>query len=204
MEINSTIFDFKVVVQLGSLHKKVNIHSLSSRLGIMGASGCGKSSLLRALAGIHSEFHGEFKLNDERIDSISPWKRHFSFLPQSIQLLPHLNVKENILFPKNSSFDEEVVKGLEIHHLLDRMPRHLSGGEKQRVGLARSLCFKSKLLILDEPFSSLDARTKTRCLYFLDKYIHRQNIPVVVVSHHLDELLSLNCEIYSMDDVIET
>jgi molybdate transport system ATP-binding protein len=79
------------------------------------------------------------------------------------------------------------------------MPRNLSGGEKQRVGLARALCFDSKLLILDEPFSSLDTKTKSRCLAFLDKYTLRQNIPMLVVSHQADELLSLNCQIHTMD-----
>jgi ABC-type molybdate transport system ATPase subunit len=199
MEMNSIIFDFQIQVTIGNLQKKVSVQSKSSRLGIMGASGCGKSSFVKALAGINTEFRGEFKFHNQNINSLAPWERNFSFLPQTIQLLPHLNVQENLLFPKNSSLNDEVISGLEIRHLLDRMPRNLSGGEKQRVGLARALCFDSKLLILDEPFSSLDTKTKSRCLAFLDKYTLRQNIPMLVVSHQADELLSLNCQIHTMD-----
>lgn len=204
MEMNALVFDFKVEVILGNSQNKVSVQSTSSRLGIMGASGCGKSSFVKALAGINAEFSGDFKLHNKNINSLAPWERNFSFLPQTIQLLPHLNVRENLLFPKYSSVNDEIISALEIHHLLDRMPRNLSGGEKQRVGLARALCFDSKLLILDEPFSSLDAKMKSRCLIFLDKYTHRQNLPMLVVSHQADDLLSLKCEIYSMDNEIET
>lgn len=195
MEMNLTIFDFQIQLKIRNLQKKVNIQSKSSRLGIMGASGCGKSSLVKALAGINSEFSGEFKFQNKIINSLYPWERNFSFLPQTIQLLPHLNVRENLLFPKNSSVREDVINGLEIHHLLNRMPKNLSGGEKQRVGLARTLCFDSKLLILDEPFSSLDAKTKKRCMALLD----RQNIPMLIVSHQADDLLGLGSEIHSME-----
>lgn len=204
MEMNSLVFDFKVEVNLGNSQKKVSVQSTSSRLGIMGASGCGKSSLIKALAGINAGFSGEFKFQNKKINSLNPWERNFSFLPQTIQLLPHLNIQENLLFPKYSSLNDEVIDALGIRHLLKRMPRNLSGGEKQRVGLARALCFDSKLLILDEPFSSLDAKTKNRCLVFLDKFTHLKNLPMLVVSHQADELMGLNCEIHSMDNGIET
>jgi molybdate transport system ATP-binding protein len=82
---------------------------------------------------------------------------------------------------------------------MGRMPRNLSGGEKQRVGLTRALCANSDLLILDEPFSSLDSAMKIRTLAFLAGFTATQKLPMIVISHGEDELKALNCSIVSLD-----
>lgn len=199
MEMNTNHFNIQITLNLGLLQRPINISTTYQRLGIMGPSGCGKSSLARALAGINSQINGEISFQNRSITNVPAWERNFAYLPQDIQLLPHLNVEKNILFPLKSKFEEEVIDGLQIRQLLDRMPRNLSGGEKQRVGLARALCSNSELLILDEPFSSLDSKTKNRSIEFLDHFTLARHLPMMVISHGEDELKALNCFIVSLD-----
>jgi molybdate transport system ATP-binding protein len=199
MEVNSNYFNIQLMLKMGLFQKQIDITSASLRLGIMGPSGCGKSSLARALAGINPHFQGEFKFKDKTFLNIPAWERNFGYLPQDIQLIPHLTVEENILFPLKSQLLEEVIEGLQITHLLNRMPRNLSGGEKQRVGLTRALCAHSDLLILDEPFSSLDSAMKSRVIEFLDGFTGKRSLPMIVISHGEEELKALNCTIVSLD-----
>ncbi|MBA2406090.1 MAG: ATP-binding cassette domain-containing protein [Bdellovibrionales bacterium] len=197
------IFEFKFTLALGPFQKDIEINSISSRLGIMGPSGCGKSSLARSLVGIDFFSEGEIKFKNLSYSKVKPWERNFAYLPQNLMLLPHLTVKENILFPKNSTLVDEVLNGFEINHLLKRMPRNLSGGEKQRVALSRALCSKSALLILDEPFSSLDIKSKESAIGFLNDYASKINLPMIVISHGEEELKALNCEIVSLDSSLK-
>ena len=199
MEVNSNYFNIQLILKMGLFQKQININSANMRLGIMGPSGCGKSSLARAVAGINPQFQGDFKFKNRSYLNIPAWERSFGYLPQDIQLFPHLTVEENILFPLKSQLLEEVINGLQIKHLMNRMPRNLSGGEKQRVGLTRALCALSDLLILDEPFSSLDSVMKARAIEFLDGFTNNQKLPLIVISHREDELKALNCSIVSLD-----
>jgi ABC-type molybdate transport system ATPase subunit len=113
--------------------------------------------------------------------------------------MPHLTVEENILFPKKSQMSLEVLDGLQIRPLLQRMPRNLSGGEKQRVSIARALCSRSELVILDEPFASLDSKTKTASIEFIHHYAQHHSLPLLVISHGESELQALGCEVTSLD-----
>lgn len=165
------------------------------RLGIIGPSGCGKTTLVRFLSGLHDE-SGSFYFQNKLMTEVPAWERSFGYLPQDILLLPHLNVKENITFPRNAQLDLQVLDSLGIIHLLDRMPRNLSGGEKQRVGLARAICSQPTLLLLDEPFSSLDRKTKVQVITSLNTI----STPMVVVSHDETDLKALNSHILSLEN----
>ena len=199
MEVTTNYFDIQLTLTIGLNPKKIHINSSHFRLGIMGHSGCGKSSFAKVLAGINPFFQGDFKFKERSYLDVPAWKRNFAYLPQEIQLIPNFSVKKNILFPQSSQELNDVIDGLNVRKLLDRMPRNLSGGEKQRVGLTRALCSLSDLLILDEPFSSLDAKTKTSTIEFLDKFTADKKLPMIVVSHSEDELKALKCLIVSLD-----
>lgn len=197
MEIKQ-IFDFKVMINIGEQKKLFEYKTCSSRLGIMGPSGGGKSSLAKMIAGIQSSQIERLIFKDIDFNDLAPWERNIGYLPQDIQLLPHLSVEKNLLFPKAATLDIEIIKNLGLSTLLNRMPRNLSGGEKQRVGLARTLMTKPQLLILDEPFSSLDKNTKNNVMVFLDNYLMIHNIPLIIISHGEDELNFMKCAMVSI------
>lgn len=169
------------------------IETVGPRLGIMGPSGCGKTTLVRFLSGLHKAA-GSFHFQNQSMTNIPPWERNFGYLPQEILLLPHLSVRENILFPHHARLDMQVLESLSISHLLERMPRNLSGGEKQRVGLARAISSQPSLLLLDEPFSALDRQTREEVITFLNTL----KVPMVVVSHTESDLKRLNSHIISL------
>lgn len=205
MEVKKNVFDIHLDLSLGPLQRTVRISSPQLRLGIMGPSGSGKSSLAQAVAGINHNISGEivfqaktYLRTKEKICTPA-WERNFGYLPQDFLLIPHLTVKQNIMFPRKSQLLLEVVEGLQIKPLLERMPRNLSGGEKQRVAMARALCSSPELLILDEPFASLDSKTKTATIEFLHTFALHRSLPLLVISHGEQELRSLECEITSLD-----
>lgn len=199
MEVSSNSFNFQLTLILGLFQKKVEINSSCLRLGIMGPSGCGKSSLARAVAGINPHFQGDIKFKDRSLLNVPAWERNFGYLPQDIQLVPHLTVEENILFPQRGQLLNEVIDGFQIRHLMNRMPRNLSGGEKQRVGLTRALSSNADLIILDEPFSSLDSVMKKKTIEFLDQFSNTHKLPMLIISHGEDELRALDCSIISLE-----
>lgn len=181
------IFD----LQVGSF----SIECAQPRLGVLGPSGCGKTSLLKAIAGLGS-LTGRIRFQGALLEGPA-WERTISYLPQDLQLLPHLTVRDNIRFPRNSHWDEEVIETLKLSPLLDRMPRHLSGGEQQRVALARTLCRKAQLYLLDEPFSSLDSNMRVLATQLIDEKIGEASL--VLVSHQQQDLTNLQCQIWSVE-----
>ncbi len=205
MEVKKRVFDIHLDLRLGPLQRTFQITSSHLRLGIMGPSGSGKTTLAQAVAGINQSVSGEFVFQAKTYlrtkDKVCTpaWERNFGYLPQDFLLLPHLTVKQNILFPRMSKLLLEVVEGLQIKPLMDRMPRNLSGGEKQRVAMARALCSSPELLILDEPFASLDSKTKRATIEFLHGFALHRSLPLFVISHGEKELESLECEISSLD-----
>jgi ABC-type molybdate transport system ATPase subunit len=160
-----------------------------SRLSISGPSGSGKSSLAKALAGI-TPYKGEIYFKDQLLTAYAH-QRNFSYMPQDLQLLPHLSARENILYPKNSKLDSDLIEALKLTELMDRMPRHLSGGEKQRVAIARTLARSADLYIMDEPFSSLDHEIKKVAIDFVKNRTMQSSL--FIISHHDLELQNLDC-----------
>jgi len=172
--------------------------------GVFGPSGSGKSTLLHCLSGLLRPDSGRMVLNGEVLfDSaagcyVPPHRRHIGLVFQDAQLFPHLSVRNNLLYgyrrltAKQRRFElEPVVELLEIGELLERRPGQLSGGQKQRVSLGRALLYSPQLLLMDEPLSALDERLKRQILPFLRRIRDRAQIPILYVSHSLDEILYL-------------
>jgi len=173
--------------------------------GIFGASGSGKTTLLHALSGLIRPDSGRIVLSgtvlfdaESRI-FLPPERRRIGLVFQDAQLFPHLSVRDNLLFGyrrlslQARQFElKEIVELLHLDHLLARRPIALSGGEKQRVALGRALLSSPLLLLLDEPLASLDAGLKREILPFLRRVRDEIALPMLCVSHALDELLYLS------------
>lgn len=170
--------------------------------GIYGPSGAGKSSILQTIAGFEKGIKGSIRIADTAIfDSktginLAVEKRRIAYVFQDGRLFPHMNVTANLKFgyKKNSnpilSF-AELVDLLRIEHLLQRKPSQLSGGEQQRVALGRALLSNPQLLLLDEPFSAVDKLLRNEILPYLLRLQKATDLPMLVVSHDLNELLHL-------------
>jgi len=173
--------------------------SLQGIIGIFGHSGSGKSTLLRAIAGLEKNITGSITLGENKlIDSkantfISPEQRQIGLVFQDSRLFPHLNVLENLKFSakrcQNCRLDfDEIINLTELNSLLHKHINELSGGQKQRVALARAILTEPKLLLLDEPLSALDRHAKTSLLKLMLKIQNELQLPMLYVSHSLDEL----------------
>ncbi len=168
-------------------------------ISIMGPSGSGKTSLLRILSGLAKQTSGAIKINNEIIADdnifIEPEARNLGLVVQEKVLFPHLNVKDNITFGmkiKDKESTEKMVKQLKIQKLLNQYPYQLSGGEAQRVALARTLLTKPKLLLLDEPFNGLDKILKEDIYPDLKSLLHENNTTTIMVSHNIEEVQHLS------------
>ncbi len=170
-------------------------------IALFGHSGSGKTTLLRSIAGLE-RFSGKLVVNGE------VWQEERRFLPvhrrplgyvfQEASLFPHLSVRKNLLFglkriPQSTRQLElqQVVDWLGIGHLLERKPQRLSGGERQRVAIARALLTSPRLLLMDEPLSALDERSKQDILPYLERLHDELAIPVLYVSHSVKEVARL-------------
>lgn len=169
-------------------------------LAILGSSGAGKSTLLRLIAGFEKPTSGEIKLDDEVISStkvlVAPEKREIGIVPQDGALFPHLSVFDNIAFGIQKNKDkatrvQQLLELIELEDFADRKPHELSGGQAQRVALARALAPKPKLVLLDEPFSALDAELRERLRLDVRRIIRLEGVSAILVTHDQEEALSL-------------
>ncbi|MEP3349883.1 MAG: molybdenum ABC transporter ATP-binding protein [Marinomonas sp.] len=169
---------------------------------IFGPSGSGKTTLLRCIAGLERSQLSQISLNNNAWQngdaSLPAYKRSIGYVFQEANLFPHLTAKENLQFAirradKNHSIItyDEVVNLLEIAPILSQYPAQLSGGERQRVAIARALLIQPKLLLMDEPLAALDNRLKQEILPYLERLCHKTKIPILYVSHSLDEVIRL-------------
>jgi len=167
--------------------------------GIYGDSGSGKSTLLRVIAGLEKRAKGQVSLNSTPLQNsdkqcfIKAEKRHIGLVFQDSRLFPHLSVYENLAYgakrQKNRKLTiEKVLTLTQLSQLQHQSVMQLSGGEKQRVSIARALLAEPKLLLLDEPFSALDKTTKSQMLTFLKTIQQQLQLPMLYVSHSLSEL----------------
>ncbi|ENN96717.1 ABC transporter ATPase [Methanocaldococcus villosus KIN24-T80] len=191
-----------VNIKLGEFHLKDC--SLSVEEGdyftIIGPTGSGKTILLETIAGFYKPDSGRIIMNGIDITELPPEKRNISIVYQDCMLFPNMNVFDNIAYGLRKKIkDKETIKNevihiakiLDIEHLLDRYPTTLSGGEIQRTAIARALIVKPKLLLMDEPFSALDVKTKEKLRNLLKKVIDEYNTTVIHVTHDLDDVWSL-------------
>lgn len=176
---------------------------------LLGPSGCGKTTLLRCFAGLEQVSDGSILLDGKDITYAMPNERHISMIFQQYSLFPTMTVYKNISFGlKMMKLDKEEIKervssALKMVDLIgseDKYPGQLSGGEQQRVALARSIVTKSKVLLLDEPFSAIDAKLR-RSLQIKIKEIHNElGMTTIFVTHDQEEAMIMSDRIYLMND----
>ena len=182
-----------------------------SCLVILGPSGCGKTTLLRTIAGLQPISAGEIFLCGEQVSGgqveIPPEHRNVGMVFQDWALFPHLTVIENIVFglprEERKNLTNDVMELLDmagIADLADRVPSSLSGGQKQRVALARALAPKPKVLLLDEPFSSLDTGLRLEVRSEVAALLRSLDVTSIFVTHDQDEAFSLGDQVAVMDD----
>ena len=167
-------------------------------LTIIGPTGAGKTILLECLIGFYFPDKGNIFLDGREITREKPEKRHIGIVYQDYALMPHMDVYKNIAYGLRKSKKEnieplvrEIADSLEISHLLHRKPGTLSGGEQQRVALARSLVVRPQLLLMDEPLSALDPGTKKTIRSLLRQAVNKVGTTVIHVTHDMDDVWSL-------------
>ena len=189
--------------------KDISIETEEDKIAcILGPSGSGKTTLLKLIAGLEDTQRGEIYIKDKLVSSsnthIKTEERDIGFLFQDFALFPHLTVKENLKFAINGNADanieiNEIMKLIKLPNSLKKYPHELSGGEQQRVALARSIISKPKLLLLDEPFSNLDLSLREEIrddtLHLLQKF----NISVIIVTHDPFEAMFISNKIYILE-----
>ena len=176
---------------------------------ILGPSGCGKSTLLRAIAGFETIDAGTIYLNSTVLSSatktVAPEHRRVGFMFQDYALFPHLNVAENIGFGLTTLSRQ--AREQQVHAMLglvnlepyaNRFPHELSGGQQQRAALARALAPKPDILLLDEPFSNLDADTRERLIIELRTILKQTGVTTLMVTHSHSEAVALGDRIERM------
>ena len=211
INIDSIRIDNRILVQ--GLNLSVENGQIAT---LMGASGSGKSSILAAVAGTLSEslrFKGSVSLNGRRLDDLPTSHRNVGLLFQDDLLFAHMTVFENLLFavPTSDTGEDkksrhETVKQALIEADLggfgDRDPATLSGGQRARVALMRALLAKPKALLLDEPFSKLDAVLRERFKEFVFSHVRARNIPVLMVTHDRADVADANL-VVELPSVVE-
>ena len=175
---------------------------------LLGPSGCGKTTLLRMLAGFEKITDGRILLDGEDISEIPPHLRPINMMFQSYALFPHMTVEKNIAFglkqdnlPPNkiSQRVEEMLELVELKDFAKRKPNQLSGGQSQRVALARSLAKRPKLLLLDEPLGALDKRLREQTQFELMDIQEKLEVTFVIVTHDQEEAMTVSSRIGVMD-----
>lgn len=169
-------------------------------LAVLGRSGCGKSTLLKTIVGLVHPDSGEVWLNGNNITDMPSEKRNISLMFQDYALLPHLTALDNVGFglkmrrlPK-AEIEEQSMQALRdigLEHEAQRKPESLSGGEQQRLALARALITRPSLLLLDEAFSSLDTHLRHHLRTLTAECIRSQNIPAILVTHSAEEACTM-------------
>jgi molybdate transport system ATP-binding protein len=193
------------------LRSKCDIQSRIT--GIFGPSGSGKTTFLHLLAGLQEPTHGIIQVNGHTLNdtknniNVSAHKRKVGYVFQEGRIFPHLNVKQNLQYAlskkiNNKSLFQEITDLLELGALLKNMPSQLSGGQNQRVAIGRALLSNCQLLLLDEPFTALDFALKDQVITFINRIIHHLDIPMIIVSHDLKDLLTLTNNLVLIKDGI--
>ncbi|HEX9416107.1 MAG TPA: ABC transporter ATP-binding protein [Gaiellaceae bacterium] len=211
-------------IQVNGLVKKFSdqlaLHDVGFRVDdgklftLLGPSGCGKSTTLLSIAGFHRPEAGRIAVGNEtffdagRGIDIAAERRNLGIVFQSYAVWPHMTVAENLAFPlkirrlKRKAIRSRVLETLELVEmspLADRYPHQLSGGQQQRVALARALVYSPSVLLLDEPFSNLDAKLRERARTWVKELQHNLGLTTVFVTHDQDEALSMSDFIAVMD-----
>lgn len=172
-------------------------------VAILGSSGSGKSTLLGIIAGLTQPTEGRILLEGKDITSLACEKRDIGMVFQDYALFPHLNVEKNVGFALKSYKDPIVGEMLNLVKMSDyrkRYPYELSGGEKQRIAIARSLAASPRLLLLDEPFSNLDSHLKTEVRKDIREILAKARTTTILVTHDIEDANELADKIIHISD----
>jgi ABC-type Fe3+/spermidine/putrescine transport system ATPase subunit len=206
LRISNISKSFGVVKALDNINLEIDNGEFFS---LLGPSGCGKTTLLRIISGFELPDNGEIILNEQNITNTKPYNRPTNLLFQSYALFPHLNVMQNISYglqrEKISKIEIDkrvnaIMEKTSLNGLQDRKPIELSGGQMQRVALARCLVKEPKILLLDEPLSALDKSLKEKMKIELKKIQKDFKTTFIMVTHDQDEALVLADKIAVMDN----
>lgn len=175
---------------------------------LVGSSGCGKSTILRMIAGLEEISGGNIYIDDKKVNNVHPKDRDIAFVFQSYALYPHMTVYENIAFglkmrkTDKKVIDEKVKEAAKILNLteyLDRKPKQLSGGQRQRVALGRAIVRNPKVFLMDEPLSNLDAKLRVQMRAEIKKLHEKLQTTFIYVTHDQTEALTMGDRIVVLD-----
>ncbi len=180
---------------------------------LFGPSGCGKSTIVRLIAGLERPRSGQILLRGQTVADVAngifvpPHRRRVSVVFQDAHLFPHLTVERNLVYgrdlvPMDQHFasHDDVISVLGIDHLRTRYPATLSGGERQRVAIGRAILAAPRLLVMDEPLSSLDTLRKLEILPFIETVRDRFNVPILYVTHAIAEVVRLASRVVRLEN----
>ena len=195
--------NFQLAIQLDMQHQLI---------GIVGASGSGKTTLLKNIVGLLQPTQGHIHFNDSiMVDTqqhivIPMHQRKIALIFQQALLFPHMSVAQNLRYAEKfiPFYDRkfqftQVIELLELKPLIQRESHQLSGGEAQRVSIARALLSSPNLLLLDEPLTGLDQRLKQQILPFLKMLKQETTLPMIYVTHHIEELEYLDAHVLTLE-----
>jgi molybdate transport system ATP-binding protein len=197
----------------GDFHLRADFSAGPGLTAFFGRSGCGKTTLANLIAGLARPLKGRLSIGEHVLfDSatnhfVPPERRRIGYVFQEGRLFPHLSVRKNLLYSRRflprgvvAPEPDEIIELLSLGPLLQRRTQNLSGGEKQRVAIGRALLSAPDLLVMDEPLAALDATRKSEILPFIEKLRDDAGIPIVYVSHALDEVIRLADTLVILDD----
>lgn len=197
--------------QQGAFRLEASFESSGRLTALFGPSGSGKTTLINLMGGLIKPQQGKIEVGDRvLLDTkkrilLPPHKRRIGYVFQDARLFPHLTVSQNLRYgrfftpvkERYSDFDS-VVDLLGISHLLDRKPRLLSGGEKQRVAIGRALIASPRLILMDEPLAALDEGRKAEIMPYIERLRDETKIPIVYVSHSISEVARLATDVVAL------
>lgn len=178
---------------------------------LLGPSGCGKTTLLRMMAGFNTIEAGSVRFNNKVMNDVPTHKRHIGMVFQNYAIFPHMTAAENVAFGlKNQKVKEpllskkvkDILETVHIFHLKDRSPSNMSGGQQQRLALARAIVTQPDVLLMDEPLSNLDAKLRVEMRSIIKDIQHTFKITTVYVTHDQEEALAISDRMAIMKDGI--
>jgi ABC-type sugar transport system ATPase subunit len=176
---------------------------------LMGQTGCGKTTLVEAICGLRPVQRGKIIIGSQDVTHASPAQRNLGYVPQDLALFPTMTVRQHLEFAlrlrgaAKSSISQRIqqlAEQLSISHLLERLPKGLSGGESQRVALGRALSFEPPVLLLDEPLSALDDETREGLVELLKVLRDTRSVTVIHITHNLSEANALGDRVIRLKD----